>query len=150
MKLPNTSVQNRGLSLIEILIVIGLISFIGAIGITIGIDTYKRYIVRSDLDRVAVLLQKARSAAINNVGEMKHGVYFGDTGSFVLYRGANYASRLPNYDIRIERSPSVTVSGATEIIFDSFTAKTASSTLTVSDGVQNTIININSEGAIDW
>src|SRR3989344_6646243 len=56
--------NKAGFTLIEILIVVAIISFLGIMGVIVGVDTYQKYIFRSDLDKVAALLQKARSSAM--------------------------------------------------------------------------------------
>ena len=162
MKSPNTSIPDNfpflprrllggGFTLIETLIVIGIIGFVAVVGVIIGIDTYQRYNIRSDLDRAAVLLQKARSSAINNVSEISHGVYLGDSGAFILFRGINYAGRLPQFDLRIDKNPVVTITPpASEIVFAPLSGASSNSTLTVSDGVRSLTIEINNEGRINW
>ena len=138
-----------GFTLIELLITLAIITFIAVIGIIVSIDSYQRYLLRSDMDKSAVLLQKARSSAINNVGESAHGIYFGDTDKFVLFKGSTYSPGDPN-NLIIDKSPAVTVSGASEVVFEPVTANTSVVTLTVSDGARSLEIEINNEGGINW
>lgn len=142
--------RNSGFSLIEMLVVIALMAALAAIGLIAGLDSYQRYLFRSDLDTAAALLQKARSSALNNIGEASHGVYFGDTGKFVLFRGASYALRNPSYDLPIEKSKVVSASGLREVVFVPLSGETAGGNIVLSDGARNVAITINNEGGISW
>src|SRR3989344_1329825 len=97
----------NGFTLIETLIVIGLIGFVAVVGVIVGLDTYQRYVFRSDLDKTVALLQKARSSAINNVDEKSYGVYFGDSSepNITLFRGTTYVAGDPyNYSVAKSRT----------------------------------------------
>ncbi|PIR37988.1 MAG: hypothetical protein COV34_02785 [Candidatus Zambryskibacteria bacterium CG10_big_fil_rev_8_21_14_0_10_42_12] len=142
--------MKRGFTLLEILITLGIIGLLAFIGIITGVDTYKRYLTRSDIDSAAVLLQKARSSAINNIGNTSHGVHVGNTGEFVLFRGNSYASRDTTYDLVIEQNKDIAISGLSEVVFSQISGETTAGTITVTSDTGNITININSEGGINW
>lgn len=139
----------EGFTLIEILIAIAILIFIGVIGIIMTLDSYQRYLFRSDLDTAVALLSKARSSAMYSIGETSHGVYFGDDDYFILFRGDFYGSD-PDFDFPVEKSKVTSINGADEIIFNPPSGESADDTLTLSNGIQSYDITINEEGGIDW
>ena len=150
---PNISTQdNRGFTLIEIILVIAIIMFIGALSVIVGIDTYNRYTFRSDLDKVVALLQKARSSAINNINEKKYGVYLGDTSNFILFRGDSY-NPLDSFNYKVERSKTATSSNTcanNQIIFERLTGNTAGCEIVITEGNKVATTTINVQGGINY
>ena len=150
MKSLNTSIQGRGFTLIETLIVLGLIGMIAVVGIIVGLDTYSRYIFRSDLDKTVSLLQKARSSAINNMYESKHGVYLGDIDSLILFRGTSYDSSSP-YNYNVEKSKaSYADTCSSVVVFDQLTGNTTNCVITITEGTKVSTITINDQGGINY
>ena len=153
MKSPNTSIQgNRGFTLVEIILVVAIIAFIGALGVVVGIDTYSRYIFRSDVDKVTALLQKARSSAINNVNEKKYGVYLGDTSNFVLFRGSSY-NPLDSFNYKVERSKAATSTNtciASQVVFDQLTGNTMGCEIIITEGSKVSTTTVNAQGGINY
>jgi len=153
MQSPSTSIRNNktyGFSFIEVVVVMAIVGFLAASGIIIGIDSLQRYLFRSDLEKAATLLQKARSSAVNNIGESSHGVYFANSENFILFRGVSYAARDSAYDLPVEKSGVITASGLTEIVFAPLSGETAGGNITLSDGVRSVTTIINNEGGITW
>lgn len=150
MKSPSILAQNRGFTIIEIIIVMALFTGLFAMGAVTGTDSYQRYIFRSELEKTGALLQKARSSAMANVGESSHGVYFGDSANTILFRGASYTASSP-YNLKIERSKAVSISGPLEIVFTPLSGATVTTgIITLTDGVRNATITVNNEGLINW
>lgn len=148
MKSPDKS--GAGFTIIEILIVIGLLTGIFAMGVVTGTDTYQRYIFRAELEKTAALLQKARSSAMANVGESSHGVYFDNVSSnIILFRGTSYATSSP-YNLKVEKSKVVSISGPSAVIFTPLSGTSTAGIITLSDGIRNSLITVNNEGQINW
>lgn len=152
-----------GLTLIEILVVLGILAVIGSFSVIMGIDGYRRQIFRSDRDVLITALQHARSKAISNIclgsgcsNGKSHGVYIG-TNTYVMFQGLCYASpcvRDPNdvsVDTVIEADPNVERSGISEIVFEQLSgdASTVGNIILTEDGHTSTI-TIGSEGQIIW
>ncbi len=162
MKLPGILAPNNpgakklhrktgaGFTLIEILIVIAIFTALATMGVIVGLDSYGRYLFRSDLATAASLLQKARSEAMNNIGETPHGVYFNDPANFILFYGASYATRNTSFDLAVSRNKTVATSGLTEIVFIPLSGTTAGGAVMLHNGVSNTTITVNNEGGINW
>ena len=113
-----------------------------------GIDTYQRYIFRSDIDKVVSFLQKARSSAISNVNEEQYGVVLDDDDNLILFRGAPGTS----YDYKVEKSKAVdyedTCSG--QVVFERLTGNTADCEIKITEGSKENIISINTQGGINY
>ena len=156
MQSPNISTRdktqnkNLGFTLVEILIVVAMFAALITAAIIIGVDSYQRYLIRSDLEVASSLLQKARSSAVNNIGETSHGVYFGDQIKFILFRGTSYATRNTSYDLLLDKSKNSTESGLSEVVFSPLSGTTTGGTITLNDGARSVTITINSEGGINW
>lgn len=139
-----------GFTLVEITIVLAIMAGLATIGLIVGVDSYSRYNFHSEKDTVVSMLQKARSAAINNIGESWHGVYFGDSANIILFQGQgatkDYTHRNLAFDFKIEKSTVVSYSGTSEIVFDQLSGNTSSGTVTINSAN----ITINNEGGIDW
>ena len=93
----------RGFTMVELLIVIAL-SFILVIA---SLPIYGQLQVRAQLEETSAQLVQAlrvvRQNSLARYGGGPHGVFFDINPSgqdrFILYRGDNYVSRDPNYDI---------------------------------------------------
>ncbi|MEK9185815.1 MAG: prepilin-type N-terminal cleavage/methylation domain-containing protein [Patescibacteria group bacterium] len=166
MKSPNTSTParnsflprkllGRGFTLIETLIVIGIIGFVAVVGVIVGLDTYQRYVFRSDLDKTAALLQKARSSAINNVDEKSYGVRFDDPDNLILFRtNSTYAARDVSYDYKIAKSKTVQYDlancAANEVIWAQLYGTANVCKVDIKDGVKTSTVEINDQGGINY
>lgn len=168
MKSPNISILDnflrsplrKGFTLIETLIVIGIIGFVAVIGVIVGLDTYQRYVFRSDLDKTAALLQKARSSAINNVDEKSYGVRFLDATNpdhLILFRTAStYAARDVSYDYKIAKSKTViydlTLCPGDQVVWSQLYGLTTPTDckIDIKDGVKTSRIEINAQGGINY
>jgi len=139
---------SQAFTLIEVMITLGIFLLVSTVGVVVGIDSYQRVNFRSDVATAASLLQKARSSAMSNVGESKHGVYF-DGDDFTLFQGNNYASRDASRDVIVEHNDAISVTG--EVVFTQLSgAASGSPTITLTDGVRTAVIDINTDGGINW
>lgn len=147
------SLLGGGFTLIETLIVIGLIGFVAIVGVIVGLDTYQRYIFRSDLDKTAALLQKARSSAINNVDEKSYGVRFDDPNDLVLFRGATY---VPGdlYNYRVAKSKTVTYDltacPANQVVWTALYGIANVCSIDIKDAIKTSTVSINAQGGINY
>lgn len=140
-----------GFTLVEIVIAMAILVIIAGSGFYAGFGQFQSYSLRTDRDTVVSLLQKARSRAMNNIGQVKHG--FSIQGSnYVVFEGSSYATRNVGADQIIPKSSLVSLSGVSEVIFDQLTGDVStgagSITLTVAEADQ--IITINNEGGLSW
>ncbi len=150
MELPNISkLDKKGFTLIEILLVVSIIAMIFAFTVALGFDSYRRNSLKTERDTLISILQKARSQAINNVNNTKHGFYFNGT-EYIIFEGDSFISPQPQ-DLMVQKSSSITTSGLNEIIFDQLTGNASpTGEIVLSDGISSTTISINQEGRINW
>lgn len=155
MKTRSTK-NSRGFTLMEMLVVIGLIGVIGAMSMFMDINNFRGSAFRSEVSTLGTSLQTARADSFNNINQKKHGVAIhpGGYDGYVIFEGDSYATRDTAKDIPIKSSYGVTFSVAspTEVIFDQLDARTIDGDITITDpqrGMSATI-NINNEGKISW
>jgi prepilin-type N-terminal cleavage/methylation domain-containing protein len=145
---------NQGLTLIEILVVLGILALILAMTTVVNTDLFKGDIFRSEESTIVSLLQKARSRAMANMYDNTHGVcYDAVSDNYVLFRttcnpSASTSERFPA-NVNISEN-SGTTSPFPTFIFDKLTGNTTGGTIHISDGVKATDIIINNEGTISW
>jgi len=143
----------NGFTFLEVLITMGILGIIFAIGLPVGLDFYQRYQFDSEASLFISLLESTRNSAMVNLNESSHGVYI-DTDDFVIFQGASYAARDTSQDQNFPRSGSMSVSpccgGLAEIVFSALSGQTASSTFTISHLQKSININVNAEGTISY
>ncbi|KKT41198.1 MAG: hypothetical protein UW30_C0011G0029 [Candidatus Giovannonibacteria bacterium GW2011_GWA2_44_13b] len=153
--LPCVALRSGGFSLVEILVVIAILTALAVMGVIVGLDTYSRQSFNSELNDAVALLQRARSQSINNIGGTPHGVCFDPTkcpDENILFKGADFATRDANFDIKIEKSPAVGYSNS-EVVFEQLSGRALACAMpcTVSmSGIRDVNITINYEGRIDY
>jgi prepilin-type N-terminal cleavage/methylation domain-containing protein len=140
-----------GFTLVELLIVIALFAMILSLGLVIGFDSYRRDTLIGERNTLISAMQKARSQAINNIGDKSHGFYF-DGSNYVVFKGNSYATRDASEDLVIPKNPSIIISGMAEVVFGQLTgdASPASYNIVLTDGVSSSTISVNGEGRINW
>ena len=137
-----------GLTLIEVLIVIGIVAALASIGIFVSMNLYHGYTLVSQRDQLVTLMQKARSQSLYNTNQASHGIYIAPT-QFILFQGGSYLTRTPSYDEVVERDPVIIVSGHSEVVFEQLNAKLPTPvSITLAQDSRSMSIIINEEGAI--
>ena len=151
--------RDRGLSLIEIVVVIGLLTAIAGLSMLVSIDTYRSYLFRGERDKVVQALQKARSRAIHNIcfgagcsNGRPHGVNIdSSTGTVTNFQGTS-VSELPSVNDPFSLNDGITISGLSDVVFSQLSGDAApEGNITITDEVGHiSVISINSEGQILW
>lgn len=162
MESPRTSIRNsRGFTLLEILVVMGLILMVVAFGLIVSFDDYRGFTFRNERDIVVSVIQKARGQAINNMcfgagctDGKPHGVYFGSAGQYIIFQGATYASRDATVDEVIDaKDKAATLTGMNTVVFNRLRADavtTGGATLTVSQPGRTSVVTVEPEGRVWW
>ncbi|MBI4160697.1 MAG: prepilin-type N-terminal cleavage/methylation domain-containing protein [Candidatus Yanofskybacteria bacterium] len=159
MKLPNTySRDNRGFTLVEILIGLAILLVLLGMGLFLSMDFYRGYAFRAEEKMLVSILHKARTRSLANIEQHEHGVKF--TGSdFVIFEGQaplTYASRIASLDEVFPANSAVNViwPAPSEIVFDQVTGNVDSAFLTgdviLSGQGKIATISSNNEGRIDY
>ncbi len=151
--------RNTGISLLELVIVIGLLSVIAGLSMLASMDMYHAYLFHGERDKVVEALQKARGRAINNIcfgagcaNGRPHGVRFESENDFVVFQAPYSPSDPANDEISFDASVSITDSAPFEVIFTQLSGDSSvERDITVADDAGHTsVIHINSEGQILW
>ena len=157
----NISRLDKGLTLIEILIMIGIISIVSLSILWIGPDSYRSYLFRNERDTIVSILQKARSQAISNICKgsgctngKPHGVHF-ENNKYIIFQGSDYATRDLDQDEEIDSNYHLDFSGSTitDVVFAELSGDVlVAGDIKLSDSAsgRTSDININNEGRIAW
>lgn len=143
--------DNRGFSLIEVLLSVAIISLLTGISAPV----YASFQIRNDLDiaaqSIADMLRRAQTYSRGVNGDSQWGVAI-QGGSATLFKGASYAGRDAAYDEVSAIPNSIAVSGLAEVPFtklDATPTTTGSVTLTTSTNEVRTI-TINAKGMVTY
>lgn len=174
MALPRTCTRNlflpsfdgkedrsrAGFTLIEILIVLGILAILSGFGLVASLDAYRGYSFRNERNTMVSVLQKARSQAISNIclgsgctDGKPHGVAF-QAGQYIIFQGSGYAARDQAVDQIVAVNYALTFAPGSlpEVVFSQLSGDAApAGTITLTDEAgHSSVISINSEGQISW
>jgi prepilin-type N-terminal cleavage/methylation domain-containing protein len=141
--------MKKGFSLIEVLIVLGVVGVIASIGTIFSMGSVSRSYTLSERDLLVGLLTQTRAKALANVHESAHSLHIA-TSTYVLYEGTIF-SVSNSTNKHIPRVSKATLTGLDTTTFLPLTADVASSgVITVSGDTQSYEIEVNSIGRINW
>ena len=145
---------SRGFTMIEIVVVFGLIAVVGAFTLIFSMDAYRGSSFRSDRDLFVAGLQRARALSMNNMCSdslcsdgSSHGVKILSNGTYVIFEGANYASRHQNTD-SIFKFNTATTTTFNEIVFSALFGTASVDTIVLTGQGHSSTIKLNTEGRI--
>ena len=144
--------NQKGLTLIEIVVVIAILGIIIAFGMTVDLSSFQRNSFKSEQATLVSVLTKARNRSMNNMFESAHGVCY-IAPNYILFR--DRATCLPvatndetiSANIKIASNPSTIFPN--EVVFLQLSGKTTPVTIHITDGIKSTNIKINNEGTIN-
>lgn len=143
--------MNRGFTLIEMLLSVSVIAILAGMSVPV----YQSFQTRNDLDiattTIGSSLRRAEVLAQAVDGDVPSGVHIG-TGSVILFKGASYVLRDPDFDEVFEVPASIIPSGISEVVFSKFTGvPDTSGTITLTSNNNETRnISINEKGMVDF
>jgi Tfp pilus assembly protein FimT len=153
--------KNCGFTILELLTVIAIFFIICGIAAQIFPVFQKEGELSNSTEKIINILRLGQSKTLASEGASQHGVYFDTTTNphrYILFKGANYASREVNSDEVHEISKSVEIyeiilgGGGQEVVFSRLTGETANSgkvSLRLkSDNSKTKTIGIQSSGKI--
>jgi prepilin-type N-terminal cleavage/methylation domain-containing protein len=108
--------MNRGFSLIELIVVIGIIAILAIFLLPVSLNYYQREVLKKTEDQLVWILKEARDNAINQ----KNGSYFGlyiTNDNFIIFQGQSYSQRILVEDVSYSFPLSINISGLKEIVF---------------------------------
>jgi prepilin-type N-terminal cleavage/methylation domain-containing protein len=161
MASPKICTHSRGFTLIEMLVVLGVIAALGAV-VAVSPDLYRGYGGRGARDTLVVALMHARAEAMHGVcagssctGAQAHGVHIdeaeGRLQDIVLFEGSAYVSgnALNETVFTSALYRGVWYSGPADIPFAALSGDAASTTLTLWGWGATSTITIGAEGQIN-
>ena len=150
--------NERGVTLIEIVIVLALVVIVGKAALLVSFDSYRDSSFRTDRMALVTALEHARAESIGGVCEaapctdaQPHGVMIGSS-TYIVFEGPDYASRDQDADVSIEANPATLRSGLMEIVFATSSGDVAHpGTIILTDTASRTsTITVGDEGQISW
>jgi prepilin-type N-terminal cleavage/methylation domain-containing protein len=150
--------MSKGFSMIEVLVVIGMIVLVGGFALFVSMESYRGSAFRSDRDLLVSVLQHARAQAMNNIclgtcaDGRPHGVHI-QSDAYTIFQdeGSGYDED-DVLNASFESSTIVVKNPTTlDIIFDQLSGNTSPSTVTLTDAAgHSSTISVNAEGQITW
>jgi prepilin-type N-terminal cleavage/methylation domain-containing protein len=141
----------KGFTLVEIMLVIGLIAAITSI----SFPAYRNYLIKNSLEMATMnsanFIRKAQILSMIGENDSRWGVYLTNE-EIILYQGDSYTTRDPEYDEIFTNPESIQISGDTEINFEILTGNLDSNKTIIFSGENDfsTILNINRKGNIEY
>lgn len=119
----------KGFSLLELIIVVGIMAILGAITIFSLISMNNAELVSRDVFQVRSLLDRARSQTLSAKDDSQYGVHFTQT-SVTLFKGSAYSPSDPenyvfNLDDRVLISSFVFSGQGNDVVFYRLTGETS-------------------------
>jgi prepilin-type N-terminal cleavage/methylation domain-containing protein len=153
--IKDSRLNQRGFTLTEILVVLGLLIIVSGFALVVSMDSYRRYNFRNEQNLLLGVLLKARSQAISNINQKPHGVHLDQAAvKYTLFQGSPFAGRPAadsNLDITYNSNSAYVLTGLTDVIFSQLTGQpNASGAVTLDDHIHPVFnICINAEGQIN-
>ena len=147
-KFGMTWTMSKGLTVIELLIVVLLISTLGVMSISF----YARFLTQNYVDNTTTqLVQSLRKAQVYSMTGRQNGVWGVNYSSskITLFQGDSFVTRNTAFDESFTVSSNITISNFTDITFARITGiPSASGTTTISGNNSSKIITVNSQGVV--
>ena len=139
--------MNKGFSLIEIIVVIGVVALVIGFGVVTDLGAFRQDTFLTEEAKIVSILQKARSRAMANLYDTNHGVCY-IAPDYVIFQGSSCAAgdSIPA-NIAIASHASTIFP---TIVFTRLSGATTGATIHITDGTKSDDIIINNEGTINW
>lgn len=141
--------DQRGVSLIEIILVIAIIALIGATTIPAGSAFLIRNHLRNKANELATSLRIAQINTLVGKEDSQWGVHI-SSSQIIMFKGATYSAPGTSFDQDYDIPASISIT-QTEVVFDKLTGNpNSTATITVSSnaGDSNTV-TVNEVGAVN-
>ena len=151
-------IKNKGISIVEILVVVSIIAIISAIVVPNLSEFHNQQVIKNTAEDVISLLNEARNSTISSKDSNTYGVQF-QSDRAILFAGSSFSDSPSNKQINFDSSVTIPAiggislnGGESNVVFDRITGDTANyGTIIIeliSDNTQQKIINISKIGII--
>jgi len=148
--------QNKGFSLIEIMVTIGLFAILVSMGLILSMDVWRGTSIQNEQDIVIALLYKARSRALANINESAHGFYIDadneDGPKYWVFEGETFdEDNAQDFEMSeaVEFSFDESCDG-NQVVFSAREARTVDCVFTMTGQGKTREFTVNNEGGITW
>jgi prepilin-type N-terminal cleavage/methylation domain-containing protein len=145
--------MRKGFTLIEILVVVGLVTIVLGFGAFVDLSALKGDTFRSEQARIIAVLEKARSRAMANINETTHGVCYIEP-NYIIFEGSTCTASgnelIPANENIASASDFSNPTKFPSFVFDQLSGRTNGDNILLTDGIKSTTIEINDEGTINW
>lgn len=150
--------MKRGFTLVEIMVVIGIMSLLILV-VSVNIRSFQtRAQVTQAAEELASILREAQSRSMAVVNGENHGIHFNEgDNTYTLFEGTAFSEGAPtnvvySLDISIELTSVSLADAGNDVVFEKLTGSTADSgSVTIAsklDGSVNQTVTITNEGKI--
>lgn len=150
MKSPAVYIFKKGFTLVELVLVIGILALLIVVSLPLAINFYKTRQFDVHENGIVQALRRAQLKAMSVEEDCAFGVHI-TSDQYVLFRGNSYAMRDSAFDEVFDLPGNLQVSGISEIVFSKLRGipfSTGAITLTIDN--QSEAININEMGRINY
>ena len=110
----------RGLTLIEILLIVGILAILLILTIPVGLDFYRSQQLNSHTQGIIQTLRRAQLKEMSIEDDSNFGVYL-TNDNYILFKGSSFNEpRDTQFDEIFDLPGIITVSGISEIVFSKF------------------------------
>lgn len=151
MRSPNTyNLNKRGFTLIELVVVMGILAAIMSLGLLMSMDVYRGFSYRNERDVVVSMLQKARSRSMNNINQTPWGVCY-VAPHYIVFKGTVCTPGSASNET-LPASPSAAIAGLylPGVVFTQLSGTTTATTTSITQNGKTSAVSINYEGTIIW
>lgn len=139
----------RGLTVLEILIIISIIAILASLTLPLGLDFYRSQQLETQSQGILQTLRRAQLKAMSQEGDSQFGVYI-TNDNYTLFKGNSYLARDAQYDEVFDLPIIINTSGRREIVFSKLEGKpNVTGSIILTNGRDTVTISINEVGRIN-
>lgn len=139
----------KGFTLLEILLVIGIISILLVFIVPVSLDFYKSQQLEIQTQSLVQTLRRAQSKAMAIELDSSFGVFISNQ-NYILFKGNSYLTRDAQYDETFDLPEIIEPSGLSEVVFLKFEGKpNVTGNVILTSNSDTRTININEIGRIN-
>lgn len=142
--------NGRGVTLLELMIVVGISTLLVAVFLPMGINFYKTRQLDVYHQGIVQALRRAQLKAMAMENDYSFGLYL-TSEQYVLFKGSSYDNRDSAYDEVFNLSDNLEVTGLSEIVFSKLNGIPSDiGTINLTIDSQSETISINEIGRINY